>query len=96
MKLSTSQEMKNLDRSASEVYGIPSIVLMENAGLSTVLMMERQLGSCKDTFAPIFIGPGNNGGDGLVIGRHLHQRGCKPVFFFLSVLICLQEIQKQT
>lgn len=83
MKLSTSQEMKNLDRSATEVYGIPSIVLMENAGLSTVLMMERQLGSCKDTFAPIFIGPGNNGGDGLVIGRHLHQRGCKPVFFFL-------------
>ena len=83
MKLPTSQEMKNLDRSASEVYGIPSIVLMENAGLSTVLMMERQLGSSKDTFVPIFVGPGNNGGDGLVIGRHLHQRGCRPVFFFL-------------
>lgn len=83
MKLPTSQEMMNLDRSASEVYGIPSIVLMENAGLSTVLMMERDLGSCKDTFAPIFVGPGNNGGDGLVIGRHLHQRGCSPVFFFL-------------
>lgn len=83
MKLSTSQEMKNLDRSASEVYGIPSIVLMENAGLSTVLMMERELGSCADTFAPIFVGPGNNGGDGLVIGRHLHQRGCQPVIFFL-------------
>ena len=83
MKLSSAQEMKNLDRSACEVYGIPSIVLMENAGLSTVLMMERDLGSCKDTFAPIFIGPGNNGGDGLVIGRHLHQRGCQPVFFFL-------------
>lgn len=83
MKLPTSQEMKNLDRSASEVYGIPSIVLMENAGLSTVLMMERNLGPCKDTFVPIFVGPGNNGGDGLVIGRHLHQRGCQPVFFFL-------------
>lgn len=83
MKLSTSQEMKNLDRSATEVFGIPSIVLMENAGLSTVLMMERQLGPCRDTFVPIFVGPGNNGGDGLVIGRHLHQRGCQPVFFFL-------------
>lgn len=83
MKLPTSQEMKNLDRSASEIYGIPSVVLMENAGLSTVLMMERELGDCNNTFAPIFIGPGNNGGDGLVIGRHLHQRGCKPVFFFL-------------
>jgi NAD(P)H-hydrate epimerase len=83
MKLPTAQEMKNLDRSASEIFGIPSIVLMENAGLATVLMMEKDLGSCKDTFAPIFVGPGNNGGDGLVIGRHLHQRGCQPVFFFL-------------
>lgn len=83
MKLPTSQEMKNLDRSATEIYGIPSVVLMENAGLSTVLMMEKELGSCVDTFAPIFVGPGNNGGDGLVIGRHLYQRGCIPVFFFL-------------
>ena len=46
-------------------------------------MLERRCGSCADTFAVIFIGPGNNGGDGLVIGRHLHQRGCQPIFFFL-------------
>lgn len=83
MKLPTALEMKNLDRSATEDYGIPSIVLMENAGLGTVRMMERELGSCENTFALIFVGPGNNGGDGLVIGRHLHQRGCQPVFFFL-------------
>lgn len=75
--------MQDLDRSASEDYKIPSIVLMENAGLGTVLMAERELGSCKNTFSPIFVGPGNNGGDGLVIGRHLHQRGGHPVFFFL-------------
>ena len=83
MKLPTAQEMKNLDNSASDTFGIPSIVLMENAGLGTVKMIENELGSCKDTFALIFVGPGNNGGDGLVIGRHLHQRGCQPVFFFL-------------
>jgi NAD(P)H-hydrate epimerase len=83
MKLPTSSEMKALDTSAIEEYKIPSIVLMENAGLGTVKMMEKYCGSCKNTFALIFIGPGNNGGDGLVIGRHLHQRGCKPVFFFL-------------
>lgn len=75
--------MKNLDQLASDCFGIPSIVLMENAGLGTVTMIENELGPCKNTFALIFIGPGNNGGDGLVIGRHLHQRGCQPVFFFL-------------
>jgi len=83
MKLPTAKEMQALDRTASEIYGIPSIVLMENAGLGTVRMIERELGPCQDTFSLIFVGPGNNGGDGLVIGRHLHQRGCHPVFFFL-------------
>ncbi len=83
MQLPTAQEMKDLDRSAMENFGIPSIVLMENAGLGTVRMIEKELGSCRNTFALIFVGPGNNGGDGLVIGRHLHQRGCQPLFFFL-------------
>ncbi len=83
MKLPTALEMQNLDHSASEIFGIPSIVLMENAGLGTVRMIEKELGPCKNTFALIFVGPGNNGGDGLVIGRHLYQRGCQPVFFFL-------------
>lgn len=83
MKLPTALEMQNLDHSASDIFGIPSIVLMENAGLGTVKMIENELGPCKNTFALIFVGPGNNGGDGLVIGRHLHQRGCQPVFFFL-------------
>ena len=75
--------MKDLDRSATEMFGIPSVVLMENAGLGTVRMIEKELGPCAGTYALIFVGPGNNGGDGLVIGRHLHQRGCQPVFFFL-------------
>ncbi|MGB3212539.1 MAG: NAD(P)H-hydrate dehydratase [Desulforhopalus sp.] len=83
MKLPTALEMQNLDQSASKIFGIPSIVLMENAGLGTVKMIEREIGPCDNKFALIFVGPGNNGGDGLVIGRHLHQRGCQPVFFFL-------------
>lgn len=83
MKLPNSTEMQALDKSAIETFGIPGIVLMENAGVGTVNMMEQELGPAKDTFALILVGPGNNGGDGLVIGRHLHQRGCLPVFFFL-------------
>jgi NAD(P)H-hydrate epimerase len=84
MKLPNAAEMRDLDQSAIRDYHIPGIVLMENAGLGTVRMMEEELGTpTTNSFALIFIGPGNNGGDGLVIGRHLHQRGCKPIFFFL-------------
>lgn len=83
MKLPYASEMRELDRLAIDEYGIPGLVLMENAGLSTVVMMEQELGPADNHFALILIGPGNNGGDGLVIGRHLHQRGCKPVFLFL-------------
>ena len=83
MKLPNAAEMRGLDQSAINDFNIPGIVLMENAGLGTVQLMEKELGSPSNTFALIFIGPGNNGGDGLVIGRHLHQRGCKPIFFFL-------------
>lgn len=83
MKLPTAFEMRALDASAIEDFGIPGIVLMENAGVGTVNMMVQELGPCENTFALIFIGPGNNGGDGLVIGRHLYQRGCQPIFFLL-------------
>lgn len=83
MKLPNTAEMRALDKSAIEKFGIPGIVLMENAGAGTVNMMEQELGPARDTFALILVGPGNNGGDGLVIGRHLHQRGCLPIFFFL-------------
>lgn len=83
MKLPTAHEMRALDMAAIEDFGIPGIVLMENAGLGTVQMMVQELGPCANTFALIFIGPGNNGGDGFVIGRHLYQRGCQPIFFLL-------------
>lgn len=83
MKLPNAAEMHGLEQSAINDYHIPGIVLMENAGLGTVRMIEEELGPPNGSFALLFIGPGNNGGDGLVIGRHLHQRGCKPIFFFL-------------
>lgn len=83
MKLPNAAEMRGLDQSAITDFHIPGMVLMENAGLGTVRMMEKELGPPGNSFALLFIGPGNNGGDGLVIGRHLHQLGCRPIFFFL-------------
>lgn len=84
MKVFNAQQMLEIDYQAIHTYNIPGSVLMENAGRETVRLLLEKLGRCSGTFAPIFIGPGNNGGDGLVIGRHLYQHGCLPLFFFLT------------
>jgi NAD(P)H-hydrate epimerase len=61
-------EVRELDRRAIEEYGVPGVVLMENAGRGTAELL-RSLG----VRGPVVIccGKGNNGGDGLVIARHL-------------------------
>jgi len=70
--------MRQCDRLAIEHFGIPGAVLMENAGLGTVESMARRYAPLGGKVVSIFVGPGNNGGDGLVIARHLYQRGAKP------------------
>ncbi|MEA1933881.1 MAG: NAD(P)H-hydrate dehydratase [Thermodesulfobacteriota bacterium] len=83
MKLSTAEQMRNLDATAINDYGIPGIVLMENAGQGTVVAMNQRFGSFAGKIVSIFVGPGNNGGDGFVIARHLHQQRAKPYVFML-------------
>ncbi len=75
--------MQALDRTSIEEIGIPGIVLMENAGKGTVDAMEQEYGAVQGKTVCIFIGPGNNGGDGLVIARHVAQRGGRPFLVFL-------------
>lgn len=83
MKLVTAAQMREIDQCAIKRFHIPGIVLMENAGLGTVLMMEHRLGPLGNQLILIFIGPGNNGGDGLVIARHLQQRAAIPFLIYL-------------
>ncbi len=75
--------MQALDRTSIEEIGIPSIILMENAGRGTVDAMEQEYGAVQGKTVCIFIGPGNNGGDGLVIARHISQRGGHPFLVYL-------------
>jgi hydroxyethylthiazole kinase-like uncharacterized protein yjeF len=84
MKLSTSDQMRQLDQTAIEEYGIPGIVLMENAGRGTVAAIRREFGEPSGRTVTILVGPGNNGGDGLVIARHLHQLGALPRLILLA------------
>ena len=83
MKLVTAAEMQNLDKRAINELGIPGIVLMENAGRLTVDSLVSHFGDPLGKIITIFVGPGNNGGDGLVIARHLHQKGCLVQICFL-------------
>ncbi|MEG6615046.1 NAD(P)H-hydrate dehydratase [Peptococcaceae bacterium 1198_IL3148] len=76
MQLVTAEEMRAIDGKAIAEYGIPGIVLMENAGKAVVNAVVRQLqGNVRGKAITIFVGKGNNGGDGLVVARHLLNMG---------------------
>jgi NAD(P)H-hydrate epimerase len=69
--------IREWDRRAIEEYGIPGIVLMENAGAGAARII-RGLIPTDDAFRgrwSVLCGPGNNGGDGFVVARHLHNAG---------------------
>ena len=77
MKVFTAQQMRDFDRAAIEDYGIPSIVLMENAALRVVEFLEAKFAPLAGKKIVILCGKGNNGGDGLAIARHLLESGAQ-------------------
>ncbi|MHA7813634.1 MAG: NAD(P)H-hydrate epimerase [Phycisphaerales bacterium] len=64
---------RELDRRATEEYGIPSIVLMENAAIGLFNHATEMINNVADPSVLIMCGPGNNGGDGFALARHLHN-----------------------
>jgi hydroxyethylthiazole kinase-like uncharacterized protein yjeF len=75
--LATAEEMRRADRLATERYGVPSLLLMENAGRGAVDALERVLGPVARRRIAVVCGKGNNGGDGFVVARHLLGRGAR-------------------
>jgi len=74
MKALTAEEMREVDRLTTAQNGIPSIELMENAGRGVAdLAWTRAIG-LGETQVTFLCGKGNNGGDGFVVARHLHER----------------------
>ena len=82
MHILTSDQMKAVDRRATVRFGIPSIVLMENAALAVADAIRNHYPDCDR--AAIFCGPGANGGDGFAVARHLDQRGVVPMVFLVG------------
>lgn len=79
MKILTAEQMRNIDRRATESFGVPSIVLMENAAIAVVDAIFEHYPNA-DRIA-IFCGLGANGGDGFAVARHLENRGVVPLLF---------------
>ena len=72
----TSTEMAEFDRTAIEDFGISETILMENAGVAVAGVARQMLGGrVEGRSVSIMVGKGNNGGDGLVAGRHLRNWG---------------------
>ncbi len=84
MRVVTAAEMREIDRTAIEDYGIPGVVLMENAGRQVVNAVVDMLGNVNDKIILVIAGKGNNGGDGFVVARHLKNMGAEVFVHLLA------------
>src|SRR5215216_2614509 len=83
MRILNAAQMREADRRTIDEIGIPSLVLMENAGRQAVAAMEAMYSDLSDRAVAVLCGRGNNGGDGFVIARTLVQRAIDvSVFLF--------------
>src|SRR5436190_3443502 len=84
MKILTPEQLREVDRLSSEKYGIPSLILMENAGMRVTEVLEDRFEDLENLTVAILCGKGNNGGDGFVVARQLIQKGCFPFVFLFG------------
>ena len=82
MKIVTAAEMREIDRVTTEKYGVPSLVLMENAGTAVAEFVLEYHPNAEEI--GVICGKGNNGGDGLVAARKLHDAGKNVLVLLLA------------
>lgn len=75
MKLVTPQQMKVIDDRTINDYGVPGLLLMENAASAVVYEIESMLGGCNKKRILVLAGKGNNGGDAFAAARLLFCKG---------------------
>jgi hydroxyethylthiazole kinase-like uncharacterized protein yjeF len=85
MFLVTASQMQDMDKETIESFGIPGLVLMENAGRGAFDFLIKKYPDLKEKKVAVVAGPGNNGGDGFVIARLLMEKQIKVTTFLLSI-----------
>lgn len=83
MKILTAIQMRQVEEDCAKI-GLPTDMLMENAGKAVAEEVSRILGTIDRQHILILVGPGNNGGDGLVAARYLHDEGAKVSLYLCS------------
>ena len=83
MKILTIAQMRRVEEECARI-GLPPSMLMENAGKAVAEEVRKILGTINQQRILVLIGPGNNGGDGLVAARHLHDWGAKVSLYLFS------------
>ena len=83
VKVVSAAQMRRIeDRSeALAPFPVSKDTLMENAGLEVARCVRRRLGHLPGVRVVALVGPGNNGGDGLVAARHLHRWGARVLVY---------------
>ncbi|MFN2357265.1 MAG: NAD(P)H-hydrate epimerase, partial [Desulfotignum sp.] len=84
MFLVTAKQMQEMDRYTIEEFGIPGLVLMENAARGAVDFFMEKCRPGPDTRVAVVAGRGNNGGDGWVMARYLMEKQIPVTVFLLS------------
>lgn len=84
MKIALANEMKGIDQRAVEEYGLPEILLMENAGREVAAAFEEYLNGVAGKRICVLAGSGNNGGDAFVAARHLMNHGAQLSIFLVG------------
>jgi ADP-dependent NAD(P)H-hydrate dehydratase / NAD(P)H-hydrate epimerase len=90
MKAVSCQEMRRLDETAINRYQIPGLVLMENAGRGAFVRLHSALQERNGHRVLVMCGPGNNGGDGYVVARHLANAGYELLVLSTCALSALK------
>ena len=86
MRVLNAAQMREADRRTIEEIGIPSLVLMENAGRQVVAAIEAVHSDLSEQHVAVLCGRGNNGGDGFVVARTLMQRGVDVSVFLIGLV----------
>ena len=85
MKLVTAEQMRQIDKETIENRGIPGPELMENAGRGIAGAIRENIpGEMEGCKLGVICGKGNNGGDGFVVARYLHEWGYKIEIYYPS------------
>lgn len=87
MKIVTADQVKEIENQAVNL-GVSLEMLMENAGNAVAAQVKQVLHSAVGKRVLVLVGPGNNGGDGLVAARYLHDWGAK-----VNICLCASRAQ---